>query len=280
MMISIIKLNNYIENNLPRRIFKKILTVYRGQSVSKEEFDNIQKTLGGFILFNNFLSTNKNKEISLDFARYTLSNADIVSVLFIITVNPSKSTSSFATIDKAAYLGDEDEIIFVMHTIFRIQKIQPIDENSRLFQVELELTHKNDEELHALTNHIHKETFPNSREWFRLGEVFSEIGQFDKAQEVYEILLKQQTEEVKKAPIYHQLGLLKDDQEEYKESIKFYEQAVNIAEKSSSSSDDSNFESYKYNFERMKKKNAMCASRRKFCFLVVNKIMYYLKKYR
>ena len=54
MMISIIKLNNYIENNLPRRIFKKILTVYRGQSVSKEEFDNIQKTLGGFILFNNF----------------------------------------------------------------------------------------------------------------------------------------------------------------------------------------------------------------------------------
>ena len=154
LVISIIKLNNYIENNL-----------------------------GGFISFNNFLSTNKNKEISLDFARYTLSNADIVSVLFIITVNPSKSTSSFATIDKAAYLGGEDEIIFVMHTIFRIQKIQPIDENSRLFQVELELTHKNDEE-------------------------------------------------VKKAPIYHQLGLLKDDQEEYKESIEFYEKALEILQQS------------------------------------------------
>jgi len=216
---------------------EKIFTVYRGKGMYKEKFDNMQKTLGGFISFNNFLSTNKKKQISLDFARHALSNPNMVGVLFIMTVNPSKSRTSFATINKAAHSDAEDEIIFAMHTIFRIQQIQSLDENSRLFQVELELTGKNDEELRALTKHIRKQTFPNSPGWFRLGEVLAKMNQFDKAQQVYEILLKQKTEEVQKAPLYHQLGTLKDDQGEYEEAIRFYEKAIEIYKETRSPND-------------------------------------------
>jgi hypothetical protein len=45
------------------------LTVYRGQSLSKEEFNKLIQMKGEFISFNNFLSTSKDYSISLQFAR-------------------------------------------------------------------------------------------------------------------------------------------------------------------------------------------------------------------
>ena len=61
------------------------------------------------------------------------------------------------------------------------------------------------------------------------------MGQSDKAQQVYEILLEQTTDESEKAPIYHQLGWTKYNQGEYKEAITFYEKALEIRQKISSS---------------------------------------------
>jgi tetratricopeptide (TPR) repeat protein len=57
------------------------------------------------------------------------------------------------------------------------------------------------------------------------------MGQSDKAQQVYEVLLEQTSSDREKANIYHQLGLAKDDQGEYKEAITFYEKALEIKQK-------------------------------------------------
>ena len=57
------------------------------------------------------------------------------------------------------------------------------------------------------------------------------MGQFDKCEEVYQILLEQTTNESEKAPIYHQIGWAKDNQGEYKEAITYYEKAVEIYKK-------------------------------------------------
>ena len=43
-------------------------TVYRGQGLSKTDFDQLIKTKGGLMSFNNFLSTSINRKISLEFA--------------------------------------------------------------------------------------------------------------------------------------------------------------------------------------------------------------------
>ncbi len=47
------------------------------------------------------------------------------------------------------------------------------------------------------------------------------MGQSDKTQRVYEILLEQETEESGKAPIYNQLGYMKDNLDKYQEAITF-----------------------------------------------------------
>jgi Tfp pilus assembly protein PilF len=206
-------------------------TVYRGQGMSKLEFEQMMKTKGGLISFNNFLSTSKDRKVSLKFANDAVTNPDLVGILFVMTIDPTKSTTPFASIADVSYFKGEDEVLFSMHTVFRISEITPMGGNHRLYQVELTLTSDNDKDLRQLTDRIREETFPDNEGWFRLGLVLLKMGQFDKAEQVYEILLEQTTEEREKSPIYHQLGSIKDDQGEYKEAITFYEKSLEIDKK-------------------------------------------------
>jgi tetratricopeptide (TPR) repeat protein len=204
-------------------------TVFRGQGMSETDFDQMTKTKGGLISFNNFLSTSKDREVSLAFAVSNSDNPDLFGILFVMTINPSISTTPFASIVDVSYFKDkEDEVLFAMHTVFRISDIKPMGENHRLFQVELTLTSDNDKDLRVLTDCIREETSPNSRGWYRLGLVLLRLGQSEKAEEVYQILLKQETEESEKAAIYNQIGWANDELGKYKEAITFYEKSLEI----------------------------------------------------
>jgi tetratricopeptide (TPR) repeat protein len=207
-------------------------TVYRGQGLSEEAFKQMTKTKGGLISFNNFLSTSKKRQVSLGFAGEAAINPHLLGILFIMKIDSAQSTSPFASIRDVGYFPEEDEVLFSMHTVFRIDDIKPMDGNKRLFEVNLTLTGDNDQDLRALTDRIREETFPDSEGWYRLGSVLLKMGQSDKAQEVYEVLLEQTTNESEKGPIYHQLGTVKDDQGEYQEAITFYEKAVAILQQS------------------------------------------------
>ena len=70
------------------------------------------------------------------------------------------------------------------------------------------------------------------------------MGQPAKAQQVYEILLEQATEERSKAPIYNQLGVMKDDLGEYPEAIAYYEKSIKIEEKQIPRNDQNLAKSY------------------------------------
>jgi tetratricopeptide (TPR) repeat protein len=207
----------------------KSFTLYRGQGMSKTEFEKMNKTKGGLISFNNFLSTSKDDKVSLDFANRAASNPDLVGILFVMTINPSQSTTPFASITDVSYYKEkEDEVLFAMHTVFRISNIKPMGENHRLFQVELTLTSDNDKDLRVLTDCIREQTFPDAEGWYRLGLVLLTLGQSDKAEEVYQILLEQATEESEKAPIYHQIGWTNRQLGKYKEAITFYQKSLEI----------------------------------------------------
>jgi tetratricopeptide (TPR) repeat protein len=206
-------------------------TVYRGQGMSKTEFEKMTETKGGLLSFNCFLSTSKDRAVSLGFANRAATNPDLVGILFAMAIDPAQSTTPFASITNVSYFKKEDEVLFAMHTVFRIRDIKPMSGNHRLFQVELTLTSDNDKELRVLTDRIREETYPHAKGWIRLGLVLHKMGQPKKAQQVYEILLEQATNESEKAHIYHQLGSVKDEQGEYQEAITFCEKALEINEK-------------------------------------------------
>ncbi|CAF3996694.1 unnamed protein product [Adineta steineri] len=209
----------------------EIFTVYRGQALSQAHFEQLKQTKGGLMSFNSFLSTSKIRKVSLSFAQCAASNRDLVGILFVMTIDPSQSTTPFALISDISAISVEDEVLFSMHSVFRIHDIKQMDGNSKLFEVSLTLTSDKDEQLNALTERIREESYPDEEGWARLGFALENMGQFVKAEEVYKMLLDQKMEESQKAALYHRLGWIKNKQAEYQEAIKYYEKSLAIKEK-------------------------------------------------
>lgn len=204
-------------------------TVYRGQGVSEADFERLIKTNGGLLSFNNFLSTSLDRDVSFMFADSNRANPDIIGILFVINIDPSISLVPFASIKHASEFSDENEILFSMHTVFRVGEVEKLDHTNRLWQVELKLTNDDDQQLRILTDRIRMET-AGGKSWLRLGILLMKIGQFNQAEEVYTTLLNQTSDKFEESAIYNQLGLIKEHQGEYDKSIAFFEKSIEISE--------------------------------------------------
>ena len=139
----------------------KSLIVYRGQGLMIKETEKLLKIKHGLMSFNNFLSTSKNREVSLLYATTALLKTDTGGILFQITIDPSVSSTPFAFIREISCFQEEEEeeeVLFSRHTVFRLGEIKQIGKNSALYQVDLKLTSDDDEQLRALTNRIREET--------------------------------------------------------------------------------------------------------------------------
>jgi tetratricopeptide (TPR) repeat protein len=191
----------------------------------------LKETKNGLVSFNNFLFTNKNCNTSLQFAELAAKNPDLVGILFKMEIDPSNSKASFASTKDVSYHQDKDEVLFSMHTVFRIGDITSIDENHRIFQVSLTLTNDIDERLHELTDRIREEMFPHSAGWYRLGLILLKLGQSTQAEQIFETLLDQTTDHHKKASIYNQIGKAKYAQGKYQEAIRLYGYSLEIYRK-------------------------------------------------
>ncbi|CAF1452209.1 unnamed protein product, partial [Adineta steineri] len=189
----------------------KTFTVYRGQGLSQTDFDQLTKKYGGLLSFHSFLSTSKERNVSLAFARQSIETSHPIGILFIMKIDPSISSTPFANIHNAS-VHHKEEILFSIHSVFHIGSMKLIDKtNNRLWQVELTLTNDNDPQLCALTEHIRKETLSSYKGWYRLGALLIQLDQYDKAEQLYNLLLTKVTKKGK-----------------YQEAIDRYEKSVEI----------------------------------------------------
>ncbi|CAF1355582.1 unnamed protein product [Adineta steineri] len=207
-------------------------TLYRGQGLSNADFEQMMKAKGGLVSFNNFLSTSENIKVSLGFAEDAAKNSDQIGILFIMHINLAQSTTPFASIASISAMKREKEVLFSMHSVFRIQDIKQMDGNDRLYQVNLELTADNDPELSRLTDYIREESLPGSEGWYRLGLALYNMGQFNKAEDIYQVLLDQTDDDEHTAPLCRQLGLIKRAQGKYEEALSYFEKTLEIRQQS------------------------------------------------
>ncbi|CAF3328461.1 unnamed protein product [Rotaria socialis] len=213
---------------------QKVSTVYRGQGLSQQDVQHLVDTKGGLLSFNNFLSTSKDRDFSIMFAESASSaETDTVGVLFIMSIDQTKISTSitpFAMIDNESAFQSEDEILFTMHTVFRVGEIKQTPENSRLWEVQLTITDESDPQLAGLTDRIKEEI--DGRGWYRMGKLMLRVGHFNQAEELYNELLEDASNDSDRAFIYHQLGDVKKNQGKYNEAVSFYENSYSIKRKS------------------------------------------------
>ena len=207
----------------------KSFTVFRGLSIAEEDFKKIEETKGGLLAFNTFLSTSKQRSISLGFVLDSLAkNRASVGILFIMDIKPTKTTTPFASIEAVTAIPGEDEVLFSMHAVFRITEITLAKEHKRLYQVHLALTSDDDKDLRVLTDRIREDTYPTLPGWLQLGSVLLRMGHVTKSMEVFEGLLDQTGESEEDFSVYAVLAGTKFGSGEYKEALALYEKALAI----------------------------------------------------
>ncbi|CAF1180167.1 unnamed protein product [Rotaria sordida] len=211
----------------------KEITVYRGKAMTQEDFNKIKQ--GGLLSFNNFLSTSTDRTVAIRFIKEGLeSNSKKTGVLFKMNIDQSISSSAaapFASINKYSYFKTENEILFSMHTVFRVRQIEEKEHDGiKFWRVKLSLTNaSDDQQLSTLIKRIRQEI--TSTGWRKMGTLLWKLGENNKAEQLYHMLLNEASNENDESYCYHCLGVIKGDLGQYNEAIKFYQKSLDIYEK-------------------------------------------------
>lgn len=213
----------------------KSFTVYRGQGLSTGDFEKLKKTHDGLMSFNSFLSASYDMEVSLLLAESSADKFDTVGILFVMVIDPDLSSTPFANIQNVTYFEQERELLFSIHTVFRIGQIKIMDKRGRLVEVHLTLTADDDPQLQKLTDRLQAE-IEDLTGWERVGNLLYSVGESKKAEELYLVLLGSVTNQDDEALYNHQLGCMKHDQGNYEEALRYYEKAIDLREKTLSGS--------------------------------------------
>ncbi|CAF0733485.1 unnamed protein product [Rotaria sordida] len=211
--------------------------VFRGQGLSMKAFEKMKKTKGGLMSFNNFLSTSRNCDISFkNFARPAAFDADSVGILFIMNIDTvicTASSTPFVNVKGVGFYDDkEEEILFSTHTIFRIDRIERIEDKhaDRLWQVNLTLAGNQDDDFNKLTAHL-REEFTWTTGWSRFGDILISVGKFEKAGHLYELLLEKASSDEERSEYYFQLARVYEDMGENSKALKYYEKDLEFEQK-------------------------------------------------
>ena len=140
------------------------------------DFGKLNHAQGGLISFNNFLSTSKQKDVALFLAESAAQSIDTYGILFVMSIDPTITSTPFADIAEVSNMPSEDEILFSMHTVFRIEEIKKMNNQSRLFEVHLTLTRDDVEQLRLLADDFDKE-INGVTGIMRLGELHIDQGE-------------------------------------------------------------------------------------------------------
>ncbi|CAF3308709.1 unnamed protein product [Rotaria sp. Silwood2] len=187
----------------------------------------MQQHKNGFIAFHAFLSTSTNRDVALQYVRGALRDPDITPVLFEMEINEKEASCPYASINGISCYPSECEVLFSMHTVFRIGNFHQ-DENN-LWIVRLKLTGNNDFQIQRLTRFLRREV-QGPTGWHRLGQLMVRMGRWERAKNIYQILLEKVDEmDTKELAFLHSmLGTCSEELGSPFEALEHYEEALDI----------------------------------------------------
>ncbi|CAF1511534.1 unnamed protein product [Rotaria magnacalcarata] len=128
--------------------------------------------------------------------------------------------------DGLTVFGEEQGVLFSIHTVFRVDDINQITDNTRQWEVQLTITSENDPQLASVTDHMKKEI--QGKGWYRMTHLTLKVGHFDQAEELFNGLLVNHSNDKDTIFIYRQFESLKQRQGTYQKAATFYEKTLEI----------------------------------------------------
>lgn len=201
------------------------MIVYRGQTMPMEDIDKLKRNLGGFLSFNNFLSTSLERKIALSF----LMGSDM-GVLFEMHIDPSMKKYPMVNIELISYMRreeNEQEVLFTMGSVFRINRV---DKQTNFYLVQLTLTDESDQQLTAYTTRLRQKTrtFHSFTSLLRLMDELGQYGSVDRFAEILRDDLLLSANSSLLSSIHHAFGSLYQSRGEAKKSLDHYQKSLTI----------------------------------------------------
>mgnify|MGYP001028117629 FL=1 len=141
--------------NYVRNFTESKLTVYRGQKISLSELIQLKHNIGKYITMKSFFSASKSSCVALKYAELSESEKEqnLQSILCQIDIDMEKIAKStknqiFANIMNMSWFVDEDEVLFMANTQFRLKSITKWTD--QLWVIELTLLNQDDENNYNL----------------------------------------------------------------------------------------------------------------------------------
>jgi hypothetical protein len=132
--------NQIISSN--NRLEQTLLTYYRGQLMSTTEIDQFKQHIGSLISINTFFSTASSLDVAVMYAGGSTLEGITSSkpVIFSIEVNSFiEKTRPYANINFYSAYKDEDEVLFALGSVFRIEQVNVMSVNDNILVIHLKM---------------------------------------------------------------------------------------------------------------------------------------------
>jgi tetratricopeptide (TPR) repeat protein len=205
-----------VRQELEKRQGTERIQAYRSQLMSKDELKKLQNPIGQFISINSFLSATMDSGCA---QAHLETNDSLERVLFEIQADPRFAKNKpFAKIQ--SYQDDkEDEVLFMLGSIFEIGKIKLI--NDGIWMIQLKLCSDDNLQLDSTNDHKNK--------LVSFGQVLVTMGKLEEAEIYYQRLLEQSPQNHPDiVDCYEGLAAVADEKREYQASLHWYQKALEI----------------------------------------------------
>ncbi|CAF1280329.1 unnamed protein product [Adineta steineri] len=205
-----------------------ITTVYRGAQLTIIELEQFRLNESKLISINGYLSTSRLRSIALHFTTNDLKRLDTLPVLFQIECQTDQSNSSiFADISQFSDFPDEQEVLFDLGTVF---KVETVSKEDNLWKICLNVTDDGREIAKQYIEETRKEMEGDSVVLL-FGRLMTRMGHYKSAETYFLQLLKDPGNE-NPAHIHNQLGLIYEAKAEFHPAMHHFNTAYRLMKRS------------------------------------------------
>ena len=193
--------------------------------MSPDQVEKLRANVGGFISFNNFLSTSLKRQIALSFIA-----GSNIGVLFEIYIDTKIKKFPFANIEHLSYQQgkyNESELLFSMGTVFRMVGMDAEDD---FYRVQLMLTDDIDQKLDQYTKNTREKTY-STHSFLSLLKLMYELKQYNSVDCFAQIFNDDKSlivDEDLHNEIYNIFGLTCLHRGQFNDALEHFDKSLNI----------------------------------------------------
>jgi len=207
-----------------------VIRVYRGQNICVTDLNFLRQNIGQFVAMQSFLSTSIDKTVANFFASSGApTTADTACILFEFHLDTRISnTKPYSYIKHLSHCGDEEEVLIMLGSIFRIEQIEYNDQDKTWIGI-LSLCSEDNYELQELVKHLKEEAGDGIAS---PGNLLHRQGDNEKARLYFQqVLLDQSLDDLDRARCYRGLAMVATTYHKYDEAIENFQNQLELLTK-------------------------------------------------